>query len=237
MGDQFTESGTQAETAAETDPAASPRTLPLPEGVQPVERVPGYHALIKGGAVTVFGPDGAEIASARRASGYGSAIAGRVGDTRLVADGLGRPARSAARRTGESFCTACVGPASRSGTGMHAREHVTPRISGSAPQTTTSPHPATHTVGGRASPRPARSPPGGLRPPGGDRRGQPRIWIRTPPLVAGAADQEARPAEAAPPPDAAVDEVRRAAEETGCAHHARTCTRSHNEINERRARR
>ncbi|WP_047471784.1 DEAD/DEAH box helicase family protein [Streptomyces sp. M10] len=51
--------------------------------------MPGYHALIRGGAVTVFGPDGVEIASARRASGYGSAIAGRVGDVRLVADGLG----------------------------------------------------------------------------------------------------------------------------------------------------
>ncbi|MFF6903368.1 hypothetical protein [Streptomyces hydrogenans] len=49
----------------------------------------GYHALVKGGAVTVFGPDGTEIASARRASGYGSAIEGRVGDTRLVADGIG----------------------------------------------------------------------------------------------------------------------------------------------------
>ncbi|WP_267770220.1 hypothetical protein [Streptomyces albidoflavus] len=51
--------------------------------------MPGYHALIRGGAVTVFGPDGVQIASARRASGYGSAIAGRVGDVRLVADGLG----------------------------------------------------------------------------------------------------------------------------------------------------
>ncbi|MFD5994208.1 hypothetical protein ACFWGE_21405 [Streptomyces bacillaris] len=49
----------------------------------------GYQALFKGGTVTVFGPDGTEIASARRASGYGSAISGRVGETRLVADGLG----------------------------------------------------------------------------------------------------------------------------------------------------
>ncbi|MCK2145299.1 hypothetical protein MWG58_31230 (plasmid) [Streptomyces sp. WAC00276] len=44
---------------------------------------------MRGGVVTVFGPDGVEFASARRASGHGSAIVGRVGDTRLVADGIG----------------------------------------------------------------------------------------------------------------------------------------------------
>ncbi|WP_328741255.1 hypothetical protein OHA91_39615 (plasmid) [Streptomyces erythrochromogenes] len=60
----------------------------LPEGAQAVEGVPGYHALIKGSAVTVFGPDGAEIASAAR-RGYSDALVGRVGDTRLVSDGLG----------------------------------------------------------------------------------------------------------------------------------------------------
>ncbi|MEU5483469.1 hypothetical protein AB0H11_39045, partial [Streptomyces mirabilis] len=89
MGDEVATADTAAGTAPETAPAASPGPLPLPEGAEPVAAVTGYHALIKGGAVTVFGPDGAEIASARRASGYGSAIAGRVGDTRLVADGIG----------------------------------------------------------------------------------------------------------------------------------------------------
>ncbi|MEU4038645.1 hypothetical protein [Streptomyces collinus] len=48
----------------------------------------GYHALIKGSAVTVFGPDGVEIASAAR-RGYNDALVGRVGDTRLVSDGVG----------------------------------------------------------------------------------------------------------------------------------------------------
>ncbi|MDP5317404.1 hypothetical protein [Streptomyces poriferorum] len=62
--------------------------MQLPEGAQPVEAVTGYHALIKGSTVTVFGPDGAEIASATR-SGYGGALTGRVDGTRLVADGLG----------------------------------------------------------------------------------------------------------------------------------------------------
>lgn len=89
MGDEVATADTEAGTAPETAPAASPGPLPLPEGAEPVAAVTGYHVLIKGGAVTVFGPDGAEIASARRASGYGSAIAGRVGDTRLVADGIG----------------------------------------------------------------------------------------------------------------------------------------------------
>ncbi|MGC5000587.1 DUF6884 domain-containing protein [Streptomyces sp. DT195] len=89
MGDEVATADTEAGTAPETAPAASPGPLPLPEGAEPVAAVTGYHALIKGGAVTVFGPNGAEIASARRASGYGSAIAGRVGDTRLVADGIG----------------------------------------------------------------------------------------------------------------------------------------------------
>ncbi|QHC33858.1 hypothetical protein [Streptomyces sp. HF10] len=89
MGDEVATADTEAGTAPETAPAASPGPLPLPEGAEPVAAVTGYHALIKGGAVTVFGPDGSEIASARRASGYGSAIAGRVGDTRLVADGIG----------------------------------------------------------------------------------------------------------------------------------------------------
>ncbi|MEU2380336.1 hypothetical protein [Streptomyces misionensis] len=46
----------------------------------------GYHALIKGGVVTVFGPDGAEIASGSRRDGV---AVGLVGDTRLVSDGLG----------------------------------------------------------------------------------------------------------------------------------------------------
>ncbi|MFJ6709244.1 MULTISPECIES: hypothetical protein [unclassified Streptomyces] len=89
MGDEVATADTEAGTAPETVPPASPGPLPLPEGAEPVAAVTGYHALIKGGAVTVYGPDGAEIASARRASGYGSAIAGRVGDTRLVADGIG----------------------------------------------------------------------------------------------------------------------------------------------------
>ncbi|MCX4682625.1 hypothetical protein OG413_46425, partial [Streptomyces sp. NBC_01433] len=90
MGDAFATADTTAETVPETDPVASPSPLPLPEGAEPVEGVTGYHALIKGGTVTVFDPDGVEIASARRSSsGYGSAIVGLVGDTRLVADGLG----------------------------------------------------------------------------------------------------------------------------------------------------
>ncbi|WP_437065423.1 hypothetical protein [Streptomyces sp. enrichment culture] len=46
----------------------------------------GYHALIKGSAVTVFGPDGTEIASGSR---RGNVAVGRVGDARLVSDGLG----------------------------------------------------------------------------------------------------------------------------------------------------
>ncbi|UQI49650.1 hypothetical protein M1P56_35250 (plasmid) [Streptomyces sp. HU2014] len=53
-----------------------------------MEGVAGYHALLKGGTVTVFGPDGAEIASAAR-RGYNDALVGRVGDTRLVSDGIG----------------------------------------------------------------------------------------------------------------------------------------------------
>ncbi|SCD66212.1 hypothetical protein, partial [Streptomyces sp. OspMP-M43] len=69
--------------------AEGPAAHSVPAGALPVEQVAGYYALVKGGAVTVFGPDGAEIASARRASGYGSAVEGRVGDFRLVADGLG----------------------------------------------------------------------------------------------------------------------------------------------------
>ncbi|MFJ7271975.1 hypothetical protein ACIQV3_35965 [Streptomyces sp. NPDC099050] len=72
----------------EGDLAAAPAPLPLPEGAQSVEGATGYHALVKGGAVTVFGPDGAEIASAAR-RGYNDALVGRVGDTRLVSDGLG----------------------------------------------------------------------------------------------------------------------------------------------------
>ncbi|MGY5099471.1 hypothetical protein [Streptomyces sp. 900105245] len=89
MGDEVATVDTEAGTASETESAAAPGPQPLPEGAEPVDGVTGYHALIKGGAVTVFGPDGAEIASARRASGYGSAIAGQVGGTRLVADGIG----------------------------------------------------------------------------------------------------------------------------------------------------
>ncbi|MEU0287457.1 hypothetical protein [Streptomyces sp. NPDC006147] len=46
----------------------------------------GYHALIKGSAVTVFGPDGTEIASGSR---RGAVAVGRVGDARLVSDGFG----------------------------------------------------------------------------------------------------------------------------------------------------
>ncbi|MFI9155713.1 hypothetical protein [Streptomyces sp. NPDC053367] len=48
----------------------------------------GYHAVIKGSSVTVFGPDGTEIGSAAR-RGYSDALVGRVGDTRLVSDGYG----------------------------------------------------------------------------------------------------------------------------------------------------
>ncbi|MEW1551337.1 DUF6884 domain-containing protein [Streptomyces tsukubensis] len=48
----------------------------------------GYHALVKGVTVTVYGPDNAEIASAER-RGYNDVLVGRVGDTRLVSDGLG----------------------------------------------------------------------------------------------------------------------------------------------------
>ncbi|WP_225828488.1 class I SAM-dependent methyltransferase [Streptomyces naphthomycinicus] len=46
----------------------------------------GYHALIKGSSVTVFGPDGTEIASGSR---KGDVAVGRVGDARLVSDGYG----------------------------------------------------------------------------------------------------------------------------------------------------
>ncbi|WP_331756605.1 hypothetical protein [Streptomyces sp. NBC_01568] len=81
------ESPTSAERP-EDAPADSPGPLVLPEGAQPVEGIPGYHALVKGSAVTVFGPDGAEIASATR-RGYNDALVGRVGDTKLVSDGLG----------------------------------------------------------------------------------------------------------------------------------------------------
>lgn len=88
MGEQFAASDTEVEAAPKADPAASPGPLPLPEGAQPVDGVTGYHALIKGGTVTVFGPDGAEIASAAR-RGYSDALGGRVGDTRLVSDGYG----------------------------------------------------------------------------------------------------------------------------------------------------
>ncbi|MGW5043039.1 hypothetical protein ACWEQK_33350, partial [Streptomyces parvulus] len=89
MGDEVATADTEAGAAPETELTAAPDPQPLPEGAEPVAAVTGYHALLKGGAVTVFGPDGTEIASARRATGYGSAIAGRVGDTRLVADGIG----------------------------------------------------------------------------------------------------------------------------------------------------
>ncbi|PNV30904.1 hypothetical protein C1708_33030 [Streptomyces sp. DH-12] len=46
----------------------------------------GYYALIKGSSVTVFGPDGTEIASGSR---RGNVAMGRVGDARLVSDGFG----------------------------------------------------------------------------------------------------------------------------------------------------
>lgn len=88
MRNEFATADTEAETAPEADLAASPSPLPLPEGAQPVDEVKGYHALIKGSTVTVFGPDGAEIASATR-RGYNDALVGRVGDTRLVSDGIG----------------------------------------------------------------------------------------------------------------------------------------------------
>ncbi|MEU2717787.1 hypothetical protein [Streptomyces sp. NPDC007205] len=86
MGDEFPAVDTEGEAAPETEPTASPGPLPLPEGAERVEGVTGYHALIKGGAVTVFGPDGAEIASGSRRDGV---AVGRVGDTRLVSDGFG----------------------------------------------------------------------------------------------------------------------------------------------------
>ncbi|PJE97141.1 hypothetical protein CUT44_14260 [Streptomyces carminius] len=78
--------GTEPETASETESAASPGPLPLPEGAEPVDGVTGYHALIKGDSVTVFGPDGTEIASGSRRGGV---AVGRVGDARLVSDGYG----------------------------------------------------------------------------------------------------------------------------------------------------
>ncbi|POX58841.1 hypothetical protein C3492_35505 [Streptomyces sp. Ru62] len=86
MGDELATVDTETETASETESAASPGPLPLPEGAEPVDGVPGYHALIKGSSVTVFGPDGTEIASG---SGTGGVSVGRVGDARLVADGYG----------------------------------------------------------------------------------------------------------------------------------------------------
>ncbi|MFC9165851.1 hypothetical protein ACFTZ8_34255 [Streptomyces fungicidicus] len=46
----------------------------------------GYHALIKGSSVTVFDPDGTEIASGSRRGGV---AVGQVGGTRLVSDGYG----------------------------------------------------------------------------------------------------------------------------------------------------
>lgn len=70
----------------DTESAASPGPQPLPEDAEPVDGVTGYYALIKGGSVTVFGPDGTEIASGSR---RGNVAVGRVGDARLVSDGYG----------------------------------------------------------------------------------------------------------------------------------------------------
>src|SRR5690606_22422560 len=86
MGDELATVDTEAETAPETESAASPGPQPLPEGAEPVDGVTGYHALIKGSAVTVFGPAGTEIASGSR---RGNVAVGRVGDARLVSDGFG----------------------------------------------------------------------------------------------------------------------------------------------------
>ncbi|WTC60935.1 DEAD/DEAH box helicase family protein (plasmid) [Streptomyces cellulosae] len=86
MGDDLATADTEAETASETESAALPGPLPLPEGAEPVDGVTGYHALIKGSSVTVFGPDGTEIASGSR---RGNVAVGRVGDVRLVSDGFG----------------------------------------------------------------------------------------------------------------------------------------------------
>lgn len=91
MGDRFAapedvQRLATAEAASETVPSASSGPLPLPEGAQPVRGVTGYHALIKGSAVTVYGPDGTEIASGRRKDGL---AVGLVGVTRLVSDGFG----------------------------------------------------------------------------------------------------------------------------------------------------
>ncbi|MET9016920.1 hypothetical protein ABZX74_39590 [Streptomyces olivaceoviridis] len=86
MADELATVDTEAETASETESAASPDPLPLPEGAEPVDGVTGYHALIKGNSVTVFGPDGAEIASGSR---QGGVAAGPVGGARLVSDGYG----------------------------------------------------------------------------------------------------------------------------------------------------
>ncbi|MEW2265975.1 hypothetical protein ACGF5T_33680 [Streptomyces sp. NPDC047853] len=86
MGDELATVDTEAETAPETESAASPGPQPLPEGAEPVDGVTGYHALIKGSSVTVFGPDGTEIASGSR---RGNVAVGRVGDARLVSHGLG----------------------------------------------------------------------------------------------------------------------------------------------------
>ncbi|WP_272910410.1 DEAD/DEAH box helicase family protein [Streptomyces mexicanus] len=86
MGDRFATVDTEAETASETESAAPSDPLPLPDGAEPVDGVPGYHALIKGGSVTVFSPDGTEIASGSR---QGGVAVGRVGDVRLVSDGYG----------------------------------------------------------------------------------------------------------------------------------------------------
>ncbi|MBM9506752.1 DEAD/DEAH box helicase family protein [Actinacidiphila acididurans] len=78
---------TGVEATPEGDPAAPPGPRELPAGARPVEGVPGYHALIKGSEVTVFGPDGTEIATTRRS--YGAATVGRVGDARLASEGIG----------------------------------------------------------------------------------------------------------------------------------------------------
>ncbi|MEV5049434.1 DEAD/DEAH box helicase family protein [Streptomyces griseoincarnatus] len=86
MGDELATADTEAETASETESAALPGPLPLPEGAEPVDGVTGYHALIKGSSVTVFGPDGTEIASGSRRGGV---AVGRVGGARLVSDGYG----------------------------------------------------------------------------------------------------------------------------------------------------
>ncbi|MGX1095714.1 hypothetical protein RKD47_006395 [Streptomyces albogriseolus] len=86
MGDEPAAADAEAEMASETEPVTLSGTLSLPEGTEPLDGVTGYHALVEGGSVTVFGPDGTEIASGSRRGGV---AVGRVGGARLVSDGFG----------------------------------------------------------------------------------------------------------------------------------------------------